>query len=136
TACDSFTLNGQTYLTSGVYVQHLTNAAGCDSTLTLNLTVHETPDATVIKSGVTLTSGNAAAYQWADCDGGYAAIPGATQQTFTPASSGHYAVIAYGNGGCADTSDCVEVIRNTDGVVGILGAAAFRLYPNPTRSFV
>jgi hypothetical protein len=136
TVCDSFALNGQTYLTSGVYVQHLTNAAGCDSTLTLNLTVHETPDATVIKSGVTLTSGNAAAYQWADCDGGYAAIPGATQQTFTPASSGHYAVIAYGNGGCADTSDCVEVIRNTDGVVGILGAAAFRLYPNPTRSFV
>jgi hypothetical protein len=39
TACDSYILNAQTYTTSGTYVQTLTNAAGCDSTLTLNLTI-------------------------------------------------------------------------------------------------
>jgi hypothetical protein len=32
-------LNGQTYTASGTYSQILTNAAGCDSLLTLNLTL-------------------------------------------------------------------------------------------------
>lgn len=39
TACGSFTLNSQTYTTSGIYTQQFTNIAGCDSVLTLNLTV-------------------------------------------------------------------------------------------------
>jgi len=38
-AIDSYTLNGQTYTASGTYSQVLTNAAGCDSLLTLNLTL-------------------------------------------------------------------------------------------------
>jgi hypothetical protein len=38
-ALDSYTLNGQTYTQSGTYTQVLTNAAGCDSTITLNLTL-------------------------------------------------------------------------------------------------
>ena len=38
-AMDSYTLNGQTYTQSGTYTQTLTNAAGCDSTITLNLTL-------------------------------------------------------------------------------------------------
>ena len=40
TACDTYTWNGQTYTTSGVYTYSTTNAAGCDSTATLNLTVN------------------------------------------------------------------------------------------------
>jgi hypothetical protein len=36
---DSYTLNGQTYTQSGTYTQTLTNAVGCDSTITLNLTL-------------------------------------------------------------------------------------------------
>ena len=38
-ACNNYTLNGQTYNTSGVNVQTLTNAAGCDSLITLHLTI-------------------------------------------------------------------------------------------------
>jgi hypothetical protein len=38
-ALDSYTLNGQTYTQSGTYTQVITNAAGCDSTITLNLTL-------------------------------------------------------------------------------------------------
>jgi hypothetical protein len=38
-AIDSYTLNGQTYTTSGSYTQVLSNAAGCDSSLTINLTL-------------------------------------------------------------------------------------------------
>jgi Ni,Fe-hydrogenase III small subunit len=35
-------VNGTTYTTSGVYTQTLTNAAGCDSTLTVNVTLNNT----------------------------------------------------------------------------------------------
>lgn len=38
TAYDSLVLNGSTYLTDGSYIQNLTTAFGCDSTLTINVT--------------------------------------------------------------------------------------------------
>jgi hypothetical protein len=38
-ALDAYSLNGTTYTQSGTYTQVLTNAAGCDSTITLNLTL-------------------------------------------------------------------------------------------------
>jgi hypothetical protein len=38
-ALDMYTLNGQTYTQSGTYTQVITNVAGCDSTITLNLTL-------------------------------------------------------------------------------------------------
>ena len=41
-AIDSYTLNGQTYTQSGIYTQVLTNGEGCDSTITLNLTLNYT----------------------------------------------------------------------------------------------
>jgi hypothetical protein len=42
TALDSYELNGQTYTTSGTYTQVIENTAGCDSTISLNLTVEYT----------------------------------------------------------------------------------------------
>lgn len=39
---NSLTLNGQTYTTSGTYTQVIPNQAGCDSTITLNLTMNYT----------------------------------------------------------------------------------------------
>jgi hypothetical protein len=41
TACDSFTwpINNQTYTTSGQYIDTIPNAAGCDSIITLDLTI-------------------------------------------------------------------------------------------------
>ena len=41
-ACGSQTVNNQTYTSSGVYAQTLTNVNGCDSTLTINLTITNT----------------------------------------------------------------------------------------------
>lgn len=44
TACDSFSLNGTTYYSTGSYTQTLTNTEGCDSVINLNLTIN-TPSA-------------------------------------------------------------------------------------------
>lgn len=38
-AIDSYTINGSTYTASGTYTQILTNSVGCDSLLTINLTL-------------------------------------------------------------------------------------------------
>jgi hypothetical protein len=40
TACTSFSWNGNTYTQSGTYTYNTTNATGCDSTATLNLTIN------------------------------------------------------------------------------------------------
>jgi hypothetical protein len=40
TAVSSYTLNGQTYTQTGTYTQVLQNQFGCDSTITLNLTIN------------------------------------------------------------------------------------------------
>lgn len=39
-ACDSYSLNNQTYTSSGTYSQQFTNPSGCDSLITLLLTVN------------------------------------------------------------------------------------------------
>ena len=39
TACNSYSLNGQTYNTSGTYTQSIPNFLSCDSVITLNLTL-------------------------------------------------------------------------------------------------
>ena len=41
TACDSYIWNGQTYSQSGNYTQHFQNVHGCDSAVTLHLTIHQ-----------------------------------------------------------------------------------------------
>ncbi len=40
TACDSYTINNQTYTTNGTYIQTISNSIGCDSIITLHLTLH------------------------------------------------------------------------------------------------
>ncbi len=47
TACGSYVLNGQTYAASGTYTQVLVNSLGCDSILTLNLTINNKAFTTV-----------------------------------------------------------------------------------------
>ncbi len=49
--CDSFTLNGQTYTSSGIYSQILTNSAGCDSIINLNLTINQSTSNTITDEG-------------------------------------------------------------------------------------
>jgi hypothetical protein len=49
-SCNSFTLNNQTYTQSGTYIQTLVNAAGCDSTIILYLTINRPTTNTITQS--------------------------------------------------------------------------------------
>jgi uncharacterized delta-60 repeat protein len=119
TSCDPITwIDGNTYNASNNTATFtLTNAAGCDSVVTLNFT-REIVDATTSTSGQTITAiAPAANYQWIDCNNNNTAISGETNQSFIATANGSYAVIITING-CTDTSDCVDItstgIHNVD----------------------
>ena len=58
TACDSYDWNGTTYTASGSYTFTTTNASGCDSTATLNLTINNTPNINIVASSTSLCFGD------------------------------------------------------------------------------
>jgi hypothetical protein len=124
--CNSYTLNSQTYTSTGNYIQMFTNSVGCDSTIHLNLTVDG--NATINQSGNTFTASLADTYQWINCSAGNTVIPGANNQTYTPTTSGSYAVITTENA-CIDTSECSSFVsiglENND-------LSNISVYPNPT----
>jgi hypothetical protein len=111
-ACFSFLSPSMNYTwtSSGVYTDTIPNTVGCDSIITLNLTINNV-DATVTNTSP-IISANAvgAIYQWLDCNNGYAILPGATGQNYIATTNGMYAVAVTQNG-CTDTSVC-EAVTN------------------------
>jgi hypothetical protein len=129
TACDNFTWYGNTYTMSGDYTYTLQTINGCDSVVTLHLTIN-TVDASVTQNGDTLiANATGASYQWIDCNNGNAAIPGATNQQFIPDVTGNYAVVVTQNT-CTDTSACYNVVIT--GVHNDITNNSIRISPNPT----
>jgi PKD repeat protein len=127
--CGSYTWNGQTFTESGVYPVSLSNAFGCDSIATLQLTITAV-DTTVLVTGATLTAQQPdATYQWLDCDNGNAPIDGATEASFTPTQNGAYAVEVTVDG-CPEVSGCHAILST-----GVLGntSAHFRVFPVPAH---
>ena len=129
-ACDIYTwIDGSTYTASNNSATFvLTNAAGCDSIVTLNLTIN-TVDNTVTTIEPTITANaTGIAYQWIDCSDN-SPIVGETDQSFTASTNGSYAVELTENG-CTNTSDCIAIEN-----IGILENSfetEVVVYPNPT----
>ncbi len=130
-ACNSYTSpSGQhVWTANGTYIDTMANVFGCDSILTINLTIH-TVDVTVSNNSPVLQSNaTGAGYHWLDCNNGMSPISGETNQSFTPINNGSYAVQVTQNG-CTDTSACISVTN-----VGIshINVEKPALYPNPTH---
>ncbi len=131
-ACDYFTwIDGNTYTTSNTSATWtLTNSAGCDSIITLDLSIIEIDTNTSIINDVNIISHNSSAfYQWLNCDANFMAIPGETAQTFYPTQNGSYAVELSQNG-CVDTSACV--IINNLGLIQSISTTSISIFPNPS----
>ncbi len=132
TACDSYMwIDGITYTASNNTAIHtLTNAAGCDSLVTLNLTINSVSDITTVLNGIHLFANNVnATYQWLDCNNDYAIISGETNSDFMATANGNYAVELTENG-CVDTSICV--IIKTVGILENDFVNKMNISPNPT----
>ena len=61
-ACNSITVNANTYTASGTYTQNLTNAQGCDSTLTIHVTIKTPTTATISPNACNGVTVNATTY--------------------------------------------------------------------------
>lgn len=120
------------WTTSGLYHDTITNAAGCDSMITIFLIVNPTVTNVVTSCNTLISNATNATYQWLDCDNNFAVIPGATDQIFEPTISGNYAVEITQNG-CVDTSACNGI--NTVGL-NVNENPKFSVYPNPTLSMI
>lgn len=134
-ACDAYTLNGQSYTQSGTYTQVINNTSGCDSTITLNLNMGFSPITPVITltNGVTMTvdAQANASLQWINCSD-LTPVTGATGTTFTASVNGVYAVIA-SNACGSDTSACSTV--NSVGLE-TLSSNGVSVFPNPTNELL
>ena len=127
-ACDSYTwIDGITYTSSNNTATHtLTNSAGCDSIVTLDLVLN-TILTTVTTSGIQLISDEiGCTYQWTVCPN-FVPISGEVNQVFEVASNGEYAVILK-KYGCIDTSICYAI---TEVGINEKQEEEFTIYPNP-----
>lgn len=87
------------------------------------------PDVTVNQNGNELMAAEAnVEYQWWDCNSDEE-IAGETNQTFTPETSGSYAV-EISNGSCSEISECMDLTIVS--VTNIQEKLAWNIYPNPT----
>lgn len=93
TACDSYTweANNTTYTTSGTYTHNMTTLAGCDSTLTLTLTVNNS-------QATTITATACDSYDW---NGG----------SYT--TTGNYTMNYTGANGCDSTVTLNLTVNNS-----------------------
>ena len=134
TECNSYTwIDGNNYTASNnsATFNIVGGAAnGCDSLVTLDLTINNVSDITTTTSGITITANNSgASYQWLDCDNNNSVIASETGQSFTAIANGNYAVELTENG-CIDTSACVNI--STVGIIENNFGNSLSLYPNPT----
>lgn len=134
--CGPFTwIDGNTYTSDNNTAQYTYAggaAGGCDSIVTLDLTVNTPVDSTVTTTASPILVSNATGvdYQWIDCNGN-APISGETNQSYTATGTGSYAVIVTAPNGCRDTSECIPVDFMSLGESNL--ESGILLAPNPTN---
>ncbi len=135
--CNSYTwdLNNQAYTQTGTYIDTIPNAQGCDSIVTLNLTIIDLdPTITQGGNGSYLANQSFVDYQWVRCENQtYTLIPNETDMNFTPTENGTYALIV-SSIGCSDTSQCFTVSGLS--LSQLENNHLFKAYPSPSHQFI
>jgi hypothetical protein len=105
---------------------------GNSSQYVFTVTYNEVEDIEVTNMDGTLTVTNAGSYQWINCADN-SIITGETSSSFTPATSGEYAVILT-QGSCSKTSECYPV--TVSGIRNDELSLDYNLYPNPAHEYI
>ncbi len=133
-ACgEGYTLKDSVYMATGIYTQAFPNISGCDSIVTLDLTIIPIDEPVIDVDGYTLSVRDVyTTYQWF-LNGD--SIAGATDTFYTVTENGLYQVAVSNGKGCSETSR-IYAVNN----VSIDNASAIsrqtRIYPNPATSGV
>lgn len=131
--CSGYEFNGVTYTQTGIYHVIFRNAAGCDSTVTLDLTIAGFNVALTANGFLLQAASPYTTYQWLKNGN---VINGATTSSYQVTDNGSYSLVATNDEGCRDTSDVYSITNYTgiDGVDRI--AAQISVYPNPASDIV
>lgn len=134
-ACDSFTwIDGITYTssTTGTHIIPSGAANGCDSTVSLNLTIISVNTTITNNDPQLIADQGMSGYQWLDCVNNFAPIIGETNSIYNAQQNGSYAVEVELNG-CTDTSECV-IVNSVS--IDEISKQNWIVYPNPTDNNV
>ena len=138
TACDTYTwsVDGNTYSTSGTYTDVSTNAAGCDHTEELNLSI-STIIASIDQEGdslfaVTTPIGLNANWYNIQTEDSITRIwlMESNSSTYTPGFDCSYFIIIEDDNGCVDTSAIFYYGANASRIGSLITS------PNPTSGFI
>ncbi|MEN8928878.1 MAG: T9SS type A sorting domain-containing protein, partial [Flavobacteriales bacterium] len=152
-------INGVTYTSSNNTATHtLTNSAGCDSIVTLNLTIFAGPAITTQPDNTNVIVGNNAqfqisvagignSYQWQQNGGtgfnnisNFGIYSGVNTNTLTitgvtsSIQQNGYRCIVTSSSGCSDTTTAGILNISLTGIEEIANQNALIIYPNPTTS--
>ena len=135
----TYTFKNNTLSTAGTYLDTMVSSNGCDSIITLNLSIQAQLNDTVLINKDTLVAAQiGATYQWLECDtvnNTFISINGATNRYFVPNNLDYYAV-SIGLNACIDTSLCYQGSISVGGIKNSAEQSNFNIYPNPTNNYV
>ena len=122
------------WTSTGIYQDTIPNVGGCDSIITIDLTIKNVDIAVTNSTPSLVASTLSDSYQWLDCNNNFSIITGETSQVFTADVNGSYAV-ELSQDGCIDTSLCYDITGV--GIIEMANSSAFSIYPNPNNgSFI
>jgi hypothetical protein len=139
-ACNNFNWHGTNYTNSGTATHLFTNAAGCDSVVTLHLTINQSPSPIITPNGSTtfcdgdsviLSSTTASLYQWL-LNGN--SISGATNSTYVVLNQGNYSVFV-SVGTCSATSPITVVTVNSLPSIPVISQNGTLLTSTPATTY-
>lgn len=135
-SCDAFTSPSGKYTwnESGVYFDTVSNVNGCDSFLSVDVSIVAVDTTvTMVDSATLMAQDSMATYQWLDCNDTYSPLNGETKRLLTNVrSNGSYAV-QITKGSCIDTSSCYSIVPTNIDRIKELEVSVF---PNPAQNVV
>lgn len=126
--CDQLIFDNVLLTATGTYPFTYVNKAGCDSLVTVNLTIFENPAPAQVEMDnleLSVSFQEGYSYQWIDCDTDLE-IEGENSNQFKPSRSGNFAVQVF-NDNCSITSSCTFV-----NLLSLKKDQIPEVYPNPT----
>lgn len=131
TVCQSpgYNLGGQWITAPGTYSDTLMSSSGCDSIVTLQLSVVPFSLNVAVNGNTLHAVPGMESYQWFNCDI-QDIVTGATDSVFTPATAGSYSVVI-NNRECSGVSECVSYTG-----IEQIPLRTISVFPNPGKGSI
>lgn len=130
--------SGLTFTSSGAYLDVIPNAAGCDSSIRINIDIQDIAEPTAYinqnNGNFEVGSWTGDSFEWVKCDDPNGQVY-STSNSFAPTESGEYQVRITKNG-CTASSNCLEhsISVSYNSIEGTLNSLT--VYPNPTEGML